>query len=147
MLKTTALTRLAIDALGLLNVSVYRLSGGRVVLYRFRPQSYLTLNLPADAESGLPTVSVPYAKDRDDYVILWDERCERSGVSLSQIADAVRMEIEVNGSVFEAEHAGLGDAEECKNLLARVRKHVSWTSRYEMDKQQQFPIARLRKTT
>ncbi|PZG22588.1 hypothetical protein C1I98_36605 [Spongiactinospora gelatinilytica] len=141
----TALTGAAIEILGFLNVILYRASKGYIILYRFRPQSCLTLNLACDDESAPNTVILPYVKERGDYVVLGDLRIEEAGFSPSRILDASQIEVEVDGSLFEAERVGLGGPRERSELLARVRKQVSWTDRHEIDERGQFPIARLRK--
>ncbi|RBQ19128.1 hypothetical protein DP939_14310 [Spongiactinospora rosea] len=144
-MPTTVLTGAAIEILGFLNAALFRASKGYFILYKFRPQSCLTLNLVGDNESALNAVILPYMKERGDYVVLWDPRIEEAGFLPSLISDATQIEVEVDGSLFEAERVSLGGHQERSALLARLRKKAPWIDRYEIAKRGQFPIARLRK--
>ncbi|WP_345438821.1 hypothetical protein [Actinoallomurus vinaceus] len=134
-----ALDAVLVRVIGAVNVTAFRLSRGRVVLYRFRGTPSVRLTQIGEVPV-LDLLMVAYLRDGEDYVLLVPARAPEPEW-LRDVRDAASVTLEVEeGSVRSAVSvvgAGEADAEEVRRL--REQAHDGATTR-EVDADV-FPVA------
>ncbi|WP_433345000.1 nitroreductase/quinone reductase family protein [Microtetraspora malaysiensis] len=142
---TSVVETVMVHLIGGINWTVFRVTGGRVVLYRFRGLPSLLLTMIGPRTPRLRTVLVPYLRDGDDYVVLADpDTTGRPGwaAELLAVEPADVVTVELEGRSFDVDVAKLGQADHAA-MLDRLLKYLSLGERHEVRRQRQVPLVRL----
>lgn len=169
---TYALDAILIHAMGAVNMAVFRISRGRVVLHRFSGTPGARLTEIGDLPE-LDPPSVGYLRDGDDYVLLVPARTSepgwlrdvrnatsvtleiQHGTECSAVAMVGKGEVDTEAAFRERVHSAgtqriradvlpvVGEAEQSK-VLARLLKGASLDERYDVRKEHLVPVARLK---
>ena len=134
-----------VHLIGGINWTVFHLTGGRVVLYRFRGLPGLPLTMISSRTSRLRTVMVPYLRDGDDYIVLANrDTAARPGwaAELLAVEPADVVTVEIEGRSFDVDVARLDQADHAA-MLDRLLKHLPLGERHEVRSRRQVPLVRL----
>ncbi|MFF5111707.1 hypothetical protein [Streptosporangium sp. NPDC000509] len=136
-----------IHVIGGVNRIVFRLTGGRVVLYRFRGIPGLSLMVPGRQTADPFTSPIPYLLDGEDLIVLADNETEsypERAVDPFNAGLTGILTVEVCGQPFDVAVSKISE-EHRVETLGRILAEASLAQRHEMRRRRRFPVARLAK--
>jgi hypothetical protein len=122
VLVTYALDAVLVHVIGAVNVAVFRLSRGRVLVHRFGGTPSARLAQIGDVPELDPPI-VGYLRDGEDYVLLVPARASEAGW-VREVRDATRVTLEVEEGTVRAAVSGVGDGETDAEEVRRMRERV-----------------------
>lgn len=128
--------RALLFVIGLVNRTVFAVTRGRIVLYRFGGMPAVMVELEP---LGGPEVIASF-RDGEDHVLLAEDA---DGALVESLRSATSARVEAGGRWYPVGIVMVEDGGERERLLKRVLKQASISERYEAKRRRAVPVARL----
>ncbi|GAA0259087.1 hypothetical protein GCM10009527_063820 [Actinomadura nitritigenes] len=134
--------RALLFVIGLVNRTVFAVTRGRIVLYRFGGMPAVMVQLEP---LGGPEVIASF-RDGEDHVLLAEDAEDAEdadGALVESLRSATSARVEAGGRWYPVGIVMVEDGGERERLLKRVLKQASISERYEAKRRRAVPVARL----
>ncbi|MGI5325287.1 hypothetical protein [Actinomadura nitritigenes] len=128
--------RALLFVIGMVNRTVFAVTRGRVVLYRFGGMPGVMVELEPHGEPGI----IASFRDGDDHILLGEDA---DGALVEALRSATSAKVEAGGRWYPAGIVAVEDTGERERLLKRMLEQASISERYEIKRRRMVPVARL----